>query len=145
VEEKNGVVVSGPRTLRGVDVDMNAMPDMVPGLVSVALCAEGSTRIRNVAHLRGKESNRLDTLADELHKLGADVRVQPDGFMIQPGPLHGGTVSSHDDHRLAMSFAILSLKVPGLVIEKPECVTKSFPKFWETFGALTGSTLTVQS
>jgi 3-phosphoshikimate 1-carboxyvinyltransferase len=92
-----------------------------------------------VAHLRGKESNRLDTLAGELRKLGADVRVHEDGLEIHPVSLHGSDLSSHGDHRLAMSFALIALMVPGISIEDPGCVKKSFPKFWETFGGLTGA------
>jgi len=119
--------------LRGVDVDMNRMPDIVPTLAVTALFAQGSTRIRNVAQLRHKESNRLDDLATELQKTGAMVSVTEDGLEIEPGPLHGATLDPHDDHRLAMSFALLGLRVPGMMIEDPDCVSKSFPTFWKEF------------
>jgi 3-phosphoshikimate 1-carboxyvinyltransferase len=132
-----GVVVEGAGELRGIVVDMNRMPDAVPTLVAVALFASGSTEIRNVAHLRFKESDRLGTLADELRQLGADIRVLDDGLVIQPATLHGATLDAHDDHRLAMSFALIGLRVPGVTILGPDCVTKSFPKFWEELNKLT--------
>ncbi len=136
-----GVVVEGTGTPGGMDVDMNAMPDVVPTLAAVALFAAGPTRVRNVGHLRFKESNRLDALADELRKLGAAVTVHDDGFEIAPVPLHGATLSPRDDHRLAMSFALVGLRTEGIVIENPGCVRKSFPRFWEEFEQMTGRPL----
>lgn len=120
----------------GVDVDMNSMPDVVPTLVVIALFAEGVTRIRNIAHLRYKESDRLDGLITELQKAGADIRLDGDGLEIRPVPLHGAQLDTHDDHRLAMSFALIGLRVPGIKIENPDCVRKSFPTFWREFEKL---------
>jgi len=120
---------SGP--LRGIDVDMNAMPDAVPALVAVALFGESPTCIRNVANLRFKESDRLGTLAAELARLGADVRVTDGGLDIHPAPLHGAQLDPHDDHRLAMVFGLLGLRIPGILVETPECVSKSYPRFWD--------------
>ena len=124
--------------LHGVDVDMNRMPDVVPTLAVTALFATGRTRIRNVAHLRFKESNRLEVFAAELRKTGALVRVTGDGLEIDPVPLRGATLDPHDDHRLAMSFALIGLLVAGIRIENPDCVRKSFPTFWKEFGTLSG-------
>jgi 3-phosphoshikimate 1-carboxyvinyltransferase len=132
----DGVLVKRERTLRGVDCDMNTMPDVVPSLAAVALFAEGITHVRNVAHLRYKESDRLEALATELRKLGALVTVHPDGLEIVPVPLHGALLDPHDDHRLAMSFALIGLRVPGVRIENPGCVKKSFPGFWSEFEKL---------
>jgi 3-phosphoshikimate 1-carboxyvinyltransferase len=137
VWNSEGVVVEGGADLRGIAVDMNRMPDAVPTLVAVALFASGTTNITNVAHLRFKESDRLGTLADELRKLGADITVLADGLVIRPVPLHGATLDAHDDHRLAMSFALIGLRVQGVTILGPDCVTKSFPKFWEELDKLT--------
>jgi 3-phosphoshikimate 1-carboxyvinyltransferase len=123
---------------------MNAMPDAVPTLVAASLFASGETRILNVGHLRYKESNRIETLANELGKLGARVSVVDDGLVIHPVPLHGAAVSPHDDHRLAMSFALIGMRVPGVVVEQPECVSKSFPRFWEEFGRLIGTPIILQ-
>jgi len=133
-----GVTVSRRGMLRGVTVDMNRMPDAVPTLVAVALFASGPTRITNVAHLRFKESDRLGTLAAELHQLGADITVLDDGMVIRPVPLHGATLDAHEDHRLAMSFALIGLRVPGITILGPDCVAKSFPRFWDELDRLAG-------
>jgi 3-phosphoshikimate 1-carboxyvinyltransferase len=134
----DGVVVEGGGELRGITVDMNRMPDAVPTLVSVALFASGPTEIKNVAHLRFKESDRLGTLAEELRQLGADISVLDDGLVVRPATLHGATLDAHDDHRLAMSFALIGLTVPGVTILGPDCVSKSFPKFWEELDKLKG-------
>jgi 3-phosphoshikimate 1-carboxyvinyltransferase len=131
-------IVRGTGAVVGVDVDMNAMPDMVPTLAAVALFAKGTTRIRHVEHLRFKESDRLAALGQEFAKLGAQVRITGDGIEIEPVPLHGALLDTHDDHRLAMSFAIIGLRVPGVRIGNPECVKKSFPRFWDQLRAVTG-------
>jgi 3-phosphoshikimate 1-carboxyvinyltransferase len=132
----DGVAVERKAGLKGVTVDMNKMPDAVPTLVAVALFAQGETEIRNVAHLRFKESDRLGTLAEELRQLGADITVLDDGLVIRPGTLHGATLDAHDDHRLAMSFALIGLQISGITILGPDCVSKSFPGFWEALGRL---------
>lgn len=132
---QDGLAVRGG-PLRGVEADMREMPDVVPTLAVTALFAEGRTVIRNVAHLRHKESDRLAALAGELAKLGADVRAGEDGLVIEPRPLHGAALDTFEDHRLAMSFALAGLKVPGVGIENPDCVRKSFPGFWKEFETL---------
>jgi 3-phosphoshikimate 1-carboxyvinyltransferase len=130
------VVVHGG-SLRGIEVDMNSMPDMVPTLAAAALFAEGKTLIRNVPHLRYKESDRLRSIALELGKIGGAVEELPDGLIIRPGrPLSGAVVNPHDDHRIAMSLAVVGLKVPGIKIEEEGCVKKSFPQFWECWDRL---------
>jgi 3-phosphoshikimate 1-carboxyvinyltransferase len=89
-----------------------------------------------VGQLRFKESDRLAAIADELPKLGAKVSLQDDGLEIDPAPLNGAQLDTCDDHRLAMSFALIGLRVPGVRIENPECVRKSFPGFWKEFEKL---------
>ena len=119
--------------LRAVDVDMNAMSDTVMTLGVVALFADGVSRIRNVAHIRHKESDRIAALAAELRKLGADVEELPDGLVINPPPadrLRGAAIATYDDHRMAMSFAIAGLRIPGVSILDPGCVAKTYPGFW---------------
>jgi 3-phosphoshikimate 1-carboxyvinyltransferase len=134
--EANRVTVSGG-PLCGTDVDMNSMPDMVPTLAAVALFAEGRTIIKNVAHLRHKESDRLKAVAMEISRLGGHIDELPDGLAIEGGRnLHGSGVDSHDDHRLAMALAVVGLKVPGLVINNTGCVNKSFPRFWDLWKTL---------
>jgi len=130
------VAVERQEALRGIDADMNAMPDAVPALVAVALFADSPTRIRNVAHLRFKESDRLGTLAEQLTQMGADIRVTEDGLEIHPVPLHGAQLDPHEDHRLAMMFAVIGLRVPGILVETPDCVAKSYPRFWDELARL---------
>ena len=137
-EEAAGLKARREGVLCGVDVDMNGMPDVVPTLAAVALFASGKTRVRNVGHLRYKESDRLGSLAEELGKLGARITLHDDGLEIDPVSLHGAQLDTHDDHRLAMSFALIGLRVPGVRVENPDCVTKSFPSFWKEFEKLYG-------
>lgn len=140
---EDGITVQGPpqgrdgqRRLRPFDLDLAATPDLVPTLAVLALFADGPSEIRNVAHLRFKESDRLHALATELRRLGAGVRDRPDGLRIEPGPLHGARIETYRDHRMAMAFAIAGLAVPGVSIADPGCVGKSFPGFWSTLTGL---------
>lgn len=135
-EEVNGVRVKRIGDLKGIEIDMNSMPDVVPTLAVAALFASTPTRIRNVGHLRHKESDRLQALESELGKLGGTVSVSDETLEIQPSRLHGAQLDTHDDHRLAMSFALTGLKVPGIGVENPDCVKKSFPRFWSEFEKL---------
>lgn len=133
----SGVTVHGG-PLRGIDVDMNAISDTVMTLGAVACFADGPTRIRNVAHIRHKETDRIAALATELRRLGAEVEEFPDGLAITPRPLHGAAVETYNDHRMAMSLALIGLRVPGVVIKNPGCVAKTYPGFWEDLDRLCG-------
>jgi 3-phosphoshikimate 1-carboxyvinyltransferase len=117
--------------LHGVDVDLNDMSDCVMTLAAVACFAEGPTTIRNVAHIRHKETDRLAALANELRKVGAEVNEFPDGLRITPRALHGAEIETYNDHRMAMSMALIGLKVPGIVIKHPACVAKTYPGFFQ--------------
>ncbi|ROQ93349.1 3-phosphoshikimate 1-carboxyvinyltransferase [Desulfosoma caldarium] len=128
--EDRGVRVQGPDRLQPVHVDMNTMPDMVPTLAVVCAFADGPCTIGNVAHLRIKESDRLDAVATELQRLGVFVEQYPDGLRIQGPPQRGGAINTYNDHRIAMAFAVLGLKVPGTMIRGASTVSKSFPEFW---------------
>ena len=121
-------VVGGP--LRGIDLDMNAISDTVMTLAAVACFAEGPTTIRNVAHIRHKETDRLAAVAAELRKFGAGVTETADGLVIVPGELTGAAVDTYNDHRMAMSLALVGLRVPGVVVNDPGCVAKTYPGFW---------------
>lgn len=125
-----GITVHG-RPLRGIDLDMNAISDTVMTLGVVACFAEGPTTIRNVAHIRHKETDRLAALANELRKIGAEVEEWDDGLKITPRPLHGAIIETYNDHRMAMSLALAGLKVPGVIINNPGCVAKTYPGFWD--------------
>lgn len=133
--ERDGVRVRGPGSLRPVDRDMNAMPDMVPTLAVLAAFAEGESTIRNVAHLRVKESDRLSVVAFELRKFGVSVEESPDGLVIGGGRVLAPSqpIEAHDDHRIAMAFAMAGLRTDGVEISGAESVSKSFPSFWELF------------
>ena len=123
--------------LRGIDVDLNAMPDMAQTLAVTALFAKGPTRIQNVHNLRIKETDRIAATATELRKLGATVHECDDGLEIVPGELQpGAVINTYDDHRMAMSFALAALAVPGVLINDPQCVSKTFPDFFDRFDAL---------
>jgi 3-phosphoshikimate 1-carboxyvinyltransferase len=125
-----GVTVHG-RPLRGIDVDMNAISDTVMTLAAVACFADGPTTIRNVGHIRHKETDRLSALATELRRIGAGVDEFADGLTITPRPLHGAEIETYHDHRMAMSLALVGLRVPGIVIKDPACVAKTYPRFFE--------------
>jgi 3-phosphoshikimate 1-carboxyvinyltransferase len=125
-----GITVHGG-PLRGIAVDMNDISDTVMTLAAVACFAEGPTTIRNVAHIRHKETDRLAALATELRRVGADVDEFADGLTITPRPLHGAEIETYNDHRMAMSMALIGLKVPGIVIKNPACVAKTYPGFFD--------------
>ena len=125
-----GITVQGT-PLRGLDVDMNDISDTVMTLAAVACFAEGPTTIRNVAHIRHKETDRLQALAAELRRIGARVVEFADGLTIHPAPVHGAEVETYNDHRMAMSLALVGLKVPGIVIKNPACVAKTYPRFFD--------------
>lgn len=124
------------KELRGVDVDMNEMPDLVPTLSVTAAFAQGKTVIKNIGHLRLKESDRIHALAVELSKMDIRVREGGDGLEIEGGRPSGAEVETYNDHRMAMSFAIAGLAVPGVKIKGERCVDKSFPRFWEVLQKL---------
>jgi 3-phosphoshikimate 1-carboxyvinyltransferase len=124
-------------SLRGVVIDARDIPDIVPPLAALACYAAGETRFVNAGRLRIKESDRLAALAEELGKLGADIRETPDGLVIQGtggGKLPGGAVQAHGDHRIAMALAVAAIGCEKTVeIEGAECVAKSYPGFWADF------------
>ncbi|WP_422931025.1 3-phosphoshikimate 1-carboxyvinyltransferase [Singulisphaera sp. PoT] len=137
--EANRTTVTGGR-LRGVDVDMNAISDTVMTLAVVALFADGMTRIRNVGHIRHKETDRIAAVANELRKLGATVDEHPDGLVIfPPATLSPARIATYDDHRMAMSFALAGVKSPDVTILDPGCVGKTYPGFWDDLAKLTPS------
>ncbi len=130
IRKDNSVTVSGGH-LSAINIDMGAMPDMVPTLAVVALFTEGKTEIVNVPHLRHKESDRIAHTANEIRRMGGRVEEKADGLIIYGGEkLHGAEIDPHNDHRLAMSFAMAGLKIPDVMIKNEGCVKKSFPEFW---------------
>jgi 3-phosphoshikimate 1-carboxyvinyltransferase len=138
VRSQDGMMVTGGG-LRGIDVDMNPISDTVQTLAAVSLFADGPTTIRNVAHIRHKETDRIGNLAVELRKLGAEVEQLADGLRIIPRPLHAARIATYNDHRMAMSLALVGLRVPGVVIEDPGCTEKTYPDFFRDLKSLAGS------
>ena len=122
--------------MRGIDTDLNAFSDTVPTLAALAPFCDGPVRIRNVAHLRWQESDRLHAVATELSRLGVRVEERDDGLTVWPSPVTPAAVKTYDDHRIAMAFALIGLKVPGIRIEDPGCVAKTFPDYFDRLEAL---------
>lgn len=131
----HGVTVRGGE-LKGIDVDMNAISDTVQTLAAVAPFAAGPTNIRNVAHIRHKETDRIAAVTTELRRLGLQVDERDDGLTIHPGPLRPATIETYDDHRMAMSFALIGLKQPGVRIAHPECTAKTYPDYFSDLDRL---------
>jgi 3-phosphoshikimate 1-carboxyvinyltransferase len=140
-KERDAITVTGGGLLRSVDWNCSDIPDVVPTLAVVALFAHGRTRLRGVAHLRHKESDRIASMASELRKLGGKVKELRDGLEIegtlgsQPSSLQGAVIDPWGDHRVAMAFAVAGLVVPGIVIGQPQVVEKSYPEFFEALQA----------
>ncbi len=130
-----GVIVSG-RTSRPLDADMADCPDLVPALAVVMGRTPGLHRIRGAAHLRIKESDRLRAVAENLGRLGITATETPDGLEIQGRETFqpGAIIRTHADHRIAMAFALAGLVTPGIDVDDPACVVKSFPDFWNVIG-----------
>ena len=135
MEGADGIGVCGG-TLAAIQTDMADMPDLVPTLAVVAAFAKGTTVIRNVAHLKVKESDRLAAVVAELAKMGISAKSTDNDLMITGGSPQGATIETYDDHRIAMSFALAGLKIPGMIIRDETCVEKSFPEFWQVLEQL---------
>lgn len=129
-----GLVVRGEGRVRGLDADLRDHPEAVTVLAALAVLADGPSRLRGVAHLRGQETDRLRALAEELGRLGARVSETADGLAIEPAPLAGATLDPRGDHRLAMAYAVVGLAVPGVRVLDVATVAKTVPDFvqrWE--------------
>ncbi len=134
--EDRAVELVGPRELRGVEVDMADMSDVAQTLAVVATRATTPTRVTGIGFIRAKETDRLAAVVTELNRLGIDAVEDADGFTIHPGAARRGTVQTYDDHRMAMSFAVLGLVSSGISIADPHCVAKTYPGFWQDLEAL---------
>jgi 3-phosphoshikimate 1-carboxyvinyltransferase len=136
--EDDAVTVSGRGRVRGVDVDLADLSDTAPTLAAVACFAAGPTRVRGVGFIRAKETDRVGAVVTELRRLGMDAVEHDDGFEVRGGRPGSGRVRTYGDHRMAMSFALIGLRVPGVEICDPGCVAKTFPGFWEALAGLAG-------
>lgn len=130
--------VRGTGELRGVTADLSDFSDTAPTLAVVAACAQTTTRITGIGFIRKKETDRIRAVVNELRRCGVDAEEEVDGIVIRPseeGP-HGARIETYDDHRMAMSFAVLGLRVPGIVVADPGCVAKTFPEFFDVLDDL---------
>ena len=136
---KKGMVTYKTDTF-GATIDFSQSPDLGPAIAVLASLSIGRTEFVNASRLRIKECDRITCVKEELEKLGANIVENPDGMVIEgANQLNGGIVDSHNDHRLRMSFAILATVLKSdLVILNAECVSKSFPNFFEVFESLGG-------
>ncbi|TWH19834.1 3-phosphoshikimate 1-carboxyvinyltransferase [Prauserella rugosa] len=132
----SGLRVSGGGSLPGMDLDLHEVGELTPVIAALLCFADGPSRISGVAHLRGHETDRLAALATELTALGGNVTETADGLIIRPAPLHAGTFHTYDDHRLVMAGAVLGLRVPGIEVENPATVGKTFPGFVDAWTAM---------
>jgi 3-phosphoshikimate 1-carboxyvinyltransferase len=129
--EGTRLAVTGPGRLLPLKRDLSDTPDMTTPLAVLCAYAAGESRLHNVELVRGHETDRLMATAAELEKLGVKVAEDRDGLRITGGSPHGARIATYHDHRMAMSFASAGLRTPGVVIEEPGCVSKTFPTFWE--------------
>jgi 3-phosphoshikimate 1-carboxyvinyltransferase len=134
----DAVDVRGTGELQGVTVDLADISDTAPTLAVVAACATTPTRVTGIGFIRRKETDRIAAVVAELRRCGVEAEEELDGFVVRPGPggPTGAVVQTYDDHRMAMSFAVLGLRVPGITIDDPECVAKTFPSFFDVLDGL---------
>ena len=133
------IEVTGNGALHGLTVDMNAISDTVMTLAVLAPFADSPTTMENIAHIRHKETDRLHAVATELSRLGVAVDERGDGITIYPvKTITPATIHTYDDHRMAMAFALVGLRVPGIVIADPACVAKTVPDYFDRLEAISG-------
>lgn len=132
----SSITVEGSGELHGIEVDMAHLSDTAQTLAVVAAFADSPTRVTGIGFIRGKETNRITAVVDELRRLGVGAEEEPDGFTVLPAAVRGATVQTYDDHRMAMSFALAALRAPGISIADPGCVAKTFPGYWQLLDEL---------
>jgi 3-phosphoshikimate 1-carboxyvinyltransferase len=134
ISRHDGLTVNGPNVLKPLGkIDLNDLPDAAMTVAVLAAFCSGKTHICNVGNLRVKETDRLHALATELRKIGVLVEEFPDGISINSDPesLHGADIETYDDHRMAMCFGMAGVRLPGIEIQQPSCVSKTYPEFWQ--------------
>ncbi|MBR6274572.1 MAG: hypothetical protein IKR27_06145 [Lachnospiraceae bacterium] len=147
-ERPVGFSVKGPGNMQGmsndhkvlkgnITVDMSAFSDQALTLAAIAPFADGPIKITGISHIRGQECDRINAITENLGKLGIKTEVEEDdSIIIYPGEIHGAEIDTYDDHRVAMSFALTGVKVPGVKILNPECCKKTFKEYFEVLEAL---------
>lgn len=136
VVDDDGTEVRGTGVLHGIEIDLGAMSDVAQTLAVVAVFADSPTRVTGIGFIRAKETDRIGAVVTELRRCGIEAHEETDGFVIHPGRPVPTTVATYDDHRMAMSFALLGLVAPGIAIADPGCVAKTFPRYFEVLDLL---------
>jgi 3-phosphoshikimate 1-carboxyvinyltransferase len=136
IRDESGVEVIGTDRLRGIEIDLGDLSDTAQTLAAVAVFADGPTRVTGIGFIRRKETDRIGAVVGELRRCGIEAVEEPDGFLIHPGRPRPATVRTYDDHRMAMSFALLGLVADGIRIEDPGCVAKTFPGYFDVLEQL---------
>jgi 3-phosphoshikimate 1-carboxyvinyltransferase len=135
-DHAGGITVEGPSTLAGLTVDMADIPDTFMTLAAIAPFASSPVTVTGIGNVRLKESDRIAAMEEGLRRVGARTESGPDHLRVFPGLTHGATIDPHGDHRIAMSFSVLGLRTPGVVVDDPGCVRKTCPEFFELWSAL---------
>lgn len=137
-EKADGIKVAGPAegALKGISVDMNDFSDQALTLAAIAPFCNSDVHITHIGHIRGQECDRLHAMAEELTKRGITCTEEPDAITIKPGIPSPGIVSTYEDHRVAMSFALLGLKTDGIIIDNPSCCRKTFENYFDLLDKL---------
>ncbi|MTD59322.1 3-phosphoshikimate 1-carboxyvinyltransferase [Amycolatopsis pithecellobii] len=136
--DATGLTITGTGEIPGARLDLHEVGELTPVVAALLCFADGPSVISGVAHLRGHETDRLAALATELSALGAGVTETEDGLAITPAPMHRGLFHTYDDHRLVMAAAVLALRIPGVEVENPATVGKTFPGFTATWQSMVG-------
>jgi 3-phosphoshikimate 1-carboxyvinyltransferase len=132
----DGLTLTGPGTLRGIDIDLHDVGELTPTVAAMAVLAHGPSHLRGIGHLRGHETDRLAALEQDIAALGGTVTAEHDSLLITPGPLHGGRWRAHADHRMATAGAIVGLRVPGVLVDDIGCTSKTLPDFPGTWSRM---------
>ena len=131
-----GITVTGPHQLKGVDVDMRAISDTALTLAAIAPFADSKVTIRNIEHTRWQETDRIHAMVTELRRLGVPVIEHQDGLEVSPSSITPVAIDTYEDHRMAMAFSLVGLKARGIRINDPDCVSKTFPNYFEVLQGL---------
>jgi 3-phosphoshikimate 1-carboxyvinyltransferase len=134
--------VTGTGTLHGIEADLSQLSDVAQTLAVVAAFADSPTRITGIGFIRGKETDRIGNVVAELRRAGIDAEEEPDGYVVRPGSVRPATIETYEDHRMAMAFALLGLRAPGIRVADPGCVSKTYPGFWAMLAGLGSATTT---
>lgn len=136
-----GLTLTGPKQLRGIDIDLHDTGELTPTICAMTLLADGPSHLRGIGHLRGHETDRLEALAEDAAAIGGNIVADEDSLRITPQPLHAGPWGAYADHRMATAGAIVGLKVPGVAVDDIATTAKTMPDFAADWAALVAGDL----